>query len=132
MMPNRPSSTRWLPLATVTVLCLSGCSKRPPNAPTQDFARRHQCPVTTVKSTEEASNRLRVTGCGESEIYVRSCENKPVAFPASEAHQPILEAEAKNSPPLPLSEQGCAWTRQQAMPAPSASGAQPPKWLSTP
>jgi hypothetical protein len=116
------------------VLLLAGCNKPQPNAPSQDFARRHQCPVKTVKSGKEGSDRMRVSGCGESELYVRRCENRPGAVPASVAHQPLNEADVKLPPPAqtPLSEQGCAWARQQTMPAPPPGAPPPPKWLSEP
>jgi hypothetical protein len=117
-----------------TLLCLYGCSKRQPNAPTQDFARRHQCPVSRVESAKEGSDRLRVTGCGDSELYVRGCGNRARAVPATEPRQPITEAEAKFSPApeAPFSEPGCAWTRQQRT-SPTPGGAAPqPKWLSDP
>jgi len=132
-MPTRPNSSyrSWLALAT-TLLSLTGCSKPKPNAPTQDFARRHQCPATRVETEKVGGDRMRVTGCGESELYVRRCENRGSASPPFDSHQPVTEGEAKSSLPQPLnSEQGCAWARQQTMPAPP-SGSAPPPWLSSP
>jgi len=76
---------------------------------------------------------MRVSGCGEHELYVRSCENHGGASPPLDSHQPPTEGEAKSSlPHSPLSEQGCAWARERPMPAPAAGSAAPPKWLSTP
>ncbi|HYQ47217.1 MAG TPA: hypothetical protein VER11_34840 [Polyangiaceae bacterium] len=120
-----------LALATA-LLALAGCNKPQPNAPTQDFSRRHQCPATRVENEKIGSDRMRVSGCGESELYVRRCENRGGASPPIESHQPVTEGEARSSlPHPPLSEQGCAWARQQTMPAPP-SGSAPPPWLSSP
>ena len=132
-MSNRFFSRGYLALAT-TLLCLSACSKPKPNAPTQDFAQRYRCPVKSVSSAKEGSERMRVTGCGESELYVRSCGNRGGAMPANVAHQPLNEADAKSPMPAqaPYNEQGCAWARQQKRPAPPPGGAPPPKWLSEP
>jgi hypothetical protein len=125
------SSRGWIALAA-TLLCLSGCSKPQPNAPTQDFARRHQCPVKSVRSETEGSDRMRVTGCGESEVYLRTCGNRGAVAPRSEARAPISESEARYSSAHPPSAQtGCAWSRKQSAPAPSG-GAPQPKWLSDP
>jgi hypothetical protein len=133
-MPNCSFSMRWTLLAAATVLCSVSCSKPQPSAPTQDFARRHQCAVTAVESQKEAPNRMRLTGCGESEIYVRNCENRGVSYPDPQVSQPITEAEAKHSSPRRsnFNEQGCAWTRAQNTSAPRAGGTQQPKWLSPP
>ena len=132
-MRNRFLSRGWLTLAT-TLLCLTGCSKPKPNAPTQDFAQRYRCPVKTVSSAKEGSDRMRVSGCGESALYVRSCGNRGGALPANIAHQAPNEADAKSPLPAqaPYGEQGCAWARQQKMPAPPAGSAPQPKWLSEP
>jgi len=121
-------------LVTATALGLAGCSKPQPNAPSQDFARRHQCAVSAVTSDKEASNRMRITGCGESEIYVRNCENSRPSAPVAEPRQQITEAEVRHASPraTSFSEQGCAWTRQQNASAPRADGAPQPKWLSEP
>lgn len=113
-------------------LCLIGCNKPQPNAPTQDFARRHQCPVKTVKFSKEGADHMRVTGCGESELYVRSCANRAAVLPPSPSPQPMTEGEARlprTAPPS--SEPGCAWAREQRPPPPSGSAAQP-NWLSVP
>lgn len=133
-MTNCTFLMRWIPLAAVASLYSVGCSKPEPNAPTKDFARRHHCSENSVESEKEASNRMRVTGCGESEVYVHSCENRGVGLQVSESRQPITEAEAKHNSPRqpPLGEPGCAWTRQQNTATPRANGAQQPKWLSDP
>ena len=119
--------------ASVAALGLVACAKPQPSAPVQDFARRHRCPVSLVESLKEGSSRLRVSGCGESDLYVRSCENKAPAAPASPAQKPLSEAEVKFQPPSqpPFMEQGCAWTRPapRALPPP---GTEQPKWLSEP
>ena len=132
-MSNRFFSRGYLALAT-TLLCLPACSKPKPNAPTQDFAQRYRCPVKSVSSAKEGSERMRVSGCGESELYVRRCGNRGGAMPPSDAHQPITEQEARvpRTAPPPLSEQGCAWSRQQKLPDPPAGSAPAPKWLSEP
>ena len=123
----------WLAMGTM-LLCLAGCSKPQPNAPSQDFARRHQCPVKRVESAKEGSDRMRVTGCGESELYVRSCENRAGAFPVNDTRQPVSESEARLSPPAPppYGVPGCAWAREQRTPAPPAGSASQPKWLWVP
>lgn len=130
MFVSERCSRRWWALAPL--LCLAGCNKPQPNAPTQDFARRHQCPVSRVESTKEGADRMRVTGCGESESYVRSCETRGGALPPNDSHQPITEGEAHSAlPHSPQSEQGCAWAREHAPAPPAGSGSQP-KWLSVP
>jgi hypothetical protein len=119
-------------MLTVTILCLVGCSKPKPNAPTQDFANRHRCPVTRVQSSKEGADRMRVTGCGESDYYVRSCENRGAVAPPPEQRQPLSEAEARIAPPNPpVGGQGCAWEREHKLPAPPAGSASQP-WLSAP
>ena len=118
------------PALIATCLCLAGCNKPQPNAPTQDFARRHQCPVGRVESAKEGSDLMRVTGCGESELYVRSCGNRGAAPPPTNM-QPLTEGEAHlQTPQPPAGDQGCAWAREKP-PAPAGSAAQP-KWLSNP
>jgi len=132
-MRKRFFSGGWLALAAA-FLCLTACSKPQPNSPTKDFARRHQCPVSSVESTKEAWDRMRVSGCGESELYVQSCSNRGGALPANESRQPLSESEAR----LGLSarptnaEQGCAWARQQPSLVSPAGSTPQPKWLSTP
>jgi len=132
-MPNRSLRRGSLALSAA-FLFLSGCNKPQPNAPSQDFARRHQCPIKMVESGKEGSDRMRVTGCGESEMYVRRCESRGGALPANVAHQPLSEADANLPQPsqAPFSEPGCAWARQQTMPPPPAGAAPQPKWLSEP
>jgi hypothetical protein len=132
-MCNRFFYRGWLVLATA-FLCFTGCNKPKPNAPTQDFAQRYRCPVKTVTSAKEGSDQMRVTGCGESELYVRRCGNRGGAMPANEGHQPLNEADAKSPPPAPAAygEQGCAWSRQQKLPAPPPGSPPQPKWLSDP
>lgn len=116
-----------------TFSSLTGCNKPQPNAPSQDFARRHQCPVARVTSFKESAEQMRVKGCGESELYVRTCERRGGAPPAPESRQPLTEGEARLAPrPPPSSEQGCAWAREQKQPAPPAGSVAPPKWLSVP
>ena len=133
-MRNRFFSRGWLVALATTFSCLTGCNKPKPNAPTQDFAQRHRCPVKSVKSMQEGSDRMRVTGCYESEVYVRRCGNHGGALPPRDSRQPLTEAEARISAPgpLPQSEPGCAWSRELRMPAPATSGAPQPKWLSQP
>ena len=132
-VPMRKRFFSWGWLALVAPFsCLTGCNKPQPNAPSQDFARRHQCPATRIQSSKEGLDRMRVTGCGESDLYVRSCENRGGASPPFESHQPVTEGEAHNSlPHPPPSEQGCAWAREQKT-APPAGSASQPKWLSSP
>ena len=128
---SRFVSRAWRTFAA-TFLCFVGCNKPQPNAPTQDFAHRHQCPVGRVESVKEGSDHMRVTGCGESEMYVRSCERRDVALPPRESHQPVTEGEARTAQPQQaFTEPGCAWARQKPVVAPAGSAAQP-KWLSTP
>jgi len=123
----------WGWLAAAAFSCLTSCSKPKPNAPTQDFARRHQCPVGRVETSKEGTDRMRVSGCEESEVYVRSCANRGGALPPVESHQPVTEGEARRPlPQAPLSEPGCAWAREQKSPPPPAGSAPQPKWLSTP
>lgn len=123
-------------LMITIVLFSAACSKPKPSASAQDFARRHQCPVQTLESDQEASDRLRVTGCGKSEIYVRKCEKSRAAFPATDSRRPVDEAEARathtEQSRSTLGEEGCAWSRQQNTSAPGAAGSQQPKWLSEP
>lgn len=77
-------------------------------------------------------DNMRVTGCGESELYERRCENRGAASPPVESHQPLTESEARMSPPRSSSnDPGCAWARQQTQPPPPA-GSVPPPWLSAP
>jgi hypothetical protein len=79
-------------------------------------------------------DQMLMTGCGESEVYVRSCGNRDAALPNSEAHQPVTEAEAKfpSAAQPPFNAPGCAWSRKQNTPAPRAGSAPQPKWLSDP
>ncbi|HEY0463657.1 MAG TPA: hypothetical protein VGC79_05585 [Polyangiaceae bacterium] len=76
---------------------------------------------------------MRVTGCGESELYVRRCGNRSGTLPVNESLEPVTEAEARFSQRTqpPFSEPGCAWTREQKTPVP-AGGPPQPKWLSDP
>lgn len=133
-MPNRSHSRWMLLLAAITAHGLAGCSKPQPAAPTQDFARRHDCPVGSVEADKEASNRMRVTGCGESEIYVRTCGSRGASFPESDARQPMTEAEGRHSSPRrpAFDGSGCAWSRQQNLSTTRAGGPTQPKWLSEP
>ncbi len=133
-MPNCSFKMRWIPLAAASALCFAGCSKPQPSAPTQDFARRHHCPVTQVEADKEGSVRMRVSGCGQSDVYVQTCENSGASYPESNVSAPITEAEAKHSSPRRTTfiERGCAWTRAQNTGAPPAGSAQQPKWLSNP
>jgi hypothetical protein len=132
-MCNRFFSRGWLVALATTFLCLTGCSKPKPNAPTQDFAQRYRCPVKAVTSAKEGSDRMRVTGCDESEVYVRRCGNRGGALPAVESHQPPTEGETHSAAtPPPFSEQGCAWSRQQKLPDPPPGSPPQPKWLSEP
>lgn len=120
-------------LAIAAAPYLSSCSKPEPAAPTKDFAQRHQCPVKAVETDKEASDRMRLSGCGQSEIYVRKCENRPVSVPEPQTSQLITEQEARHTPRYrpTFNESGCAWTRQSDMVAPRAGTTQP-KWLSAP
>jgi len=116
----------------VTLPMTAACSKPQPNAPSQDFAQRHRCPIGSLESIKEGTDRMRVSGCGESELYVRSCENPAGAQPPPRADQPMTEGEARLSQPRPAyGEPGCAWTREHKSLAPPGSVAQP-KWLSVP
>jgi hypothetical protein len=134
-VPMRNSSfpRGWRAVAA-TAFCLCGCSKPQPNAPTQEFSRRHQCPASAVQTVHEGADRMRLTGCGVAELYVRSCVSPGVASPASEARQPVSEEEARysSSAQPPSGGPGCAWSRKQNMPASGTGGAPLPKWLSDP
>ncbi|MBN2192110.1 MAG: hypothetical protein JW751_04780 [Polyangiaceae bacterium] len=103
-------------LLVTSVLLAVACSKPREFAPTGDFARRHGCPASRVETIKERSDRVRVNGCGASEVYVRECENRASLVPPSEPHLPPNEADARHSPdsfnPAP-GEVGCAWSREQ-------------------
>jgi len=89
--------------------------------------------VKTVETDKEASNRLRISGCGQSELYVRKCENRQASFPERNVSELITEQEAKHTPrnrPT-FNETGCAWTRERDTSTPRAGTTQP-KWLSAP
>ncbi len=94
----------------------AGCEKPKPSAPAADFAKRHGCPASRVETLENTSNRMLVTGCGESELYVRRCANRTLAAPPEDKpRQPRSEEEAKFSPATsaPPDSSGCAWSREQ-------------------
>jgi hypothetical protein len=138
-MVNRHSSTRWTRLSVVIQAAMAlfgpaGCSKPQPSAPIQDFARRHHCSVSAVDSDKEGSDRMRVSGCGDSEIYVRMCETGGAPLPQNDARQLITEAEAKHSSARQAtgSPGGCAWTRQKSSGLSRSDGKSQPKWLSNP
>ena len=125
---RRLSLAAWL-FATALVFLVS-CSKPQPSAPTQDFARRHNCPIKEVESNKEPSGKMRVTGCDTSEVYVLACANSQAEYPENEVRMPVTEAEAKYNPPRRSAfvQGGCAWTREQR----TSAGSQQPQWLSSP
>ena len=115
---TRLSAARLLATLFVALLLALGCSKPRPFAPTDAFASRHACPESRVERIDEGENRVRVTGCGESEVYVRDCENRPSASPAGkERRAPLSENEARFSgAPSAPAETGCAWSREEERP----------------
>ncbi len=127
---DRTALTPAAPLLLVAMLTASACSKPWASAPTEDFVRRHACPASRVETTKEGSDRARVTGCGDSEVYVRDCANRSSSFPGKpEPRAPLTESEARglgsgNTGPA---ETGCAWTREQERPgADFRPGGRPP------
>lgn len=137
-MVHNLRSTSWMPvavaLAATSVLGSVSCGKPQPSAPTQDFAQRHRCSVGEVEVDKETSNRMRLTGCGKSEVYVRICESGGPPPPPNEVRQPITEAEAKHTSIRreTFSREGCAWTRQQPNGPSRTDGKPQPRWLAEP
>jgi len=97
------------------LLLAAGCSKPRQFPPTSDFTQRHGCPSRSVQTTHLSSDRVLISGCGESVEYVRDCANSGAASsPGAESPRPVMESEARNPPdPFPNNQGGCAWTRER-------------------
>jgi hypothetical protein len=102
------------------LLIAAACSKPRAFAPTDDFARQHDCPASRVHHSEEGQGRVRVSGCGQSEIYVRTCENRAASVPpAKERPAFVTEQDQRLSGDqfaAAPGQVGCAWSREE-MPA---------------
>lgn len=107
------------PLLLAALLLASACGKPNASAPTEDFVRRHACPAKSVETIEEGRHRVRVTGCGESDIYVQDCANRSSQGPGEPATpMPLSESEARSSRTSTFApaEAGCAWSREEKSP----------------
>lgn len=109
-MPVSSSSPLLGVLLCLTVL---GCEQQKPPAYTADFARRHHCPDGDVSTLDEGSGKKRVSGCGESELYVYECASRP-PISRPEPRTPAVEPEPRSVPPTSEGETGCAWTRKRS------------------
>ncbi len=96
------------------LIAASACSKPRAFAPTDDFVRRHGCPAKSVETMKEGSDRVRVSGCGQIEVYVNGCANRSATFPPpTERRPPVSESEARFSSESPSPHGvGCAWSRE--------------------
>lgn len=65
----------------------------------------------------EGPDRMRVYGCGKSELFVRRCASRSSPGPVSES-RPVTEVEARApSPAAGPTPTGCAWSRATDAPA---------------
>jgi hypothetical protein len=107
---------------SIVLFCLGalGCNQPKPDAPTADFIRRHECSEGKVSTLKEGPERMRVTGCGQTEVYIHECANGSVQPPSrSELSVPPPIAEPRVTPqPSNIPNQvGCAWSREKRDPA---------------
>jgi hypothetical protein len=123
MTPMFRRLVAWLvPMGLVAAL---GCAKPKPAAPTADFMRRHSCPESKVKTLTEGSDKMRVTGCGSTEVFVYQCVNGSSHIggePTVPSPQPDPEPRSSQPSPTTTLGGGCAWSRQR----PEPSGSLPP------
>lgn len=108
-------------VAPLLLALIAACAPSKPPATTSDFVRRHSCPESLVETTEEGPDRIRVSGCGKSEVFGWRCSNVGSAPPMAPKHAPLTESEARfPSGPSGPNETGCAWSRER-QPEPSTS-----------
>jgi hypothetical protein len=96
-----------------------GCTKpKKPPATVVDFAKRHHCPEGQVRSQEEGASRARVSGCGQSDVYVYECAGSSThTATRPDPNEPSPEPEPNIARATSVPDQtGCAWTREKPDP----------------
>ncbi len=104
------SAPVWLLVSTA--LLTPSCAKSTPAPLTADFARRNSCPAGRVETSKEGPDRMRISGCGKSEVLVRDCASRTSPPPgrAESVQAPEAAARSLRADPAVSNDLGCAWS----------------------